>query len=89
MIRKLGAPGKTLGECRIGKEMAAVAFGTTDRTMVVYSCAILHKPEWREGKGHWLVKESGYAIDRAMTPEEITTQAETCRRRLARHGRFE
>jgi hypothetical protein len=89
MIRKLGTPGKTLGECRIGKEMAAVAFGTTDRTMVVWACAILHKPEWRGGKGHWLVKEMGYVIDRAMTPEEITTQAETCRRRLVRHGRFE
>lgn len=85
MIRILGSPGRTLGECRIGKEMAAVAFGTTDRTKVVYSCAILYKPEWRQGKGHWLLKEEGYVIDRAMTPEETAVQAETCKRRVARH----
>ena len=85
MIRKLGTPGKTLGECRVGAEMAALAFGTTDKTMVVWSCAILHKPAWRDGKGHWLVKESGYVIARAMTPEEITIQTETCERRLAKH----
>jgi hypothetical protein len=85
MIRKIGAPGKTLGECRIGKEMAVVAFGTTDRSAVVWACAILHKPEWRGGKGHWLVKEMGYVIDRAMTPEEIAGQTKSCERRLARH----
>lgn len=85
MIRKIGTPGKTLGECRIGKEMAALAFGTTDKTVVVWSCAVLHKPAWRQGRGHWLLKEMGYVVDRAMTPEEIAGQAETCERRLAKH----